>query len=566
MMKTKTYYSKELSTALEQIKNELGADAAIVRSRKTRRPGLRGLFSKPVYEIVVSYDPEDMLRQKKKERPYKLPLTEPVPLGAKRKEPKISLKPNSEIVQMAAQAAEAAETAKNDTVPETKKTDKGGNRPAADEEPLLDDRFLEEEAEDVLTEAMYTKEDLEIASLLRDNPVKTEESPYNKRLSAYQIMQSMAENSMTGAQKQKQPAQSAAIPAKAEAPKPPEPEQFPKLDAVKPRRGAVKKNDKPAREENTDDMEIVQGTVKPEMDARLESMEKMLQTLAADMKKMSQGEEPPEEEEAEDNAAEEEKNPGLESLKLRLLDQDVDARAVDSLMESAREAMKKNENLSPAGAMRAALREMLGRPKYLQGSGKGTRVIMLMGPTGVGKTTTVAKIAAECVFNRHAKVAIVNADVFRVGAQEQLETYANILGAAFRTIHNAEELRSAIEDFSNCQYIFVDTGGRASMDKKYQDELSGMINTGVMHEIYLVTSSTTSSRICRQIAQNYSFAKRYKNIITKLDEAGSYGNAVTLCYYGKQPLSYFTIGQNVPEDIRRADLDVVIDMLLRISR
>lgn len=552
MMKTKTYYSKELSTALEQIKSELGADAAIVRSRKTRRPGLRGLFSKPVYEIVVSYDPDDLARQKRKERPYKLPLTEPVPLGAKKKEPKASLKPNKEIVAMAAEAA------KN----EAKAAEAKGEEP---EEKLLSDRFLEEEAEDVLTEALYTDEDLEIAALLRDNPVKKEESPYSKRLSAYQIMQSMAEGTvgekLPTAQKKSEPEIKPAFEIK------PEPERFPMVEDVKPRKAIVKKKDAPEREDPQDDMEIVPGTVKPEMDARLESMEKMLQTLAADMKRMSQGDsEDFEEDEPEETDAESETNPGLESLKLRLLEQDVDAKAVDSLVERAQEAMKKNEQLSPTGAMRNALRELLGKPKYLQGSGKGTRVIMLMGPTGVGKTTTVAKIAAECVFNRHAKVAIINADVFRVGAQEQLETYANILGADFRTIHNVEELRTAIEDFSKCQYVFVDTGGRASMDKKYQDELAGMINLGVMHEIYLVTSSTTSSRICRQIAQNYSFAKRYKNIITKLDEAGSYGNAVTLCYYGKQPLSYFTIGQNVPEDIRRADLDVVIDMLLRISR
>lgn len=546
MMKTKTYYSKELSTALEQIKNELGADAAIVRSRKTRRPGIKGLFSKPVYEIVVSYDPEETVKSKK--RPYKLPVTEPVPLG-KKKEPPI--KPNREVLQMAAEASKRSEE-------KTQPPEQNAHLEANEEEALLSNAFLEDEAEELLTDSLYTKEDLEIASLLKADELKASKAPapmdggYTDRVSAYQIVQTMAENK---AEQKTEPVKK---------------ESFPVIE--KPRQmEKAGREDRPRKFEpktavEQEDIEIAPGMVKPEMDARLASMEKMLQSLAADMKRISQSDPiDADEEEAEDLCADE-TDPGMEALRLRLMDQDVDAGAVDYLVESAQELMKKNEMLSCTGAMRNALRELLSKPKYLQSSAKGTRVIMLMGPTGVGKTTTVAKLAAECVFNRHAKVGIINADVFRVGAQEQLETYAKILGASFCTIHNAQELREAIEGFSDCSYIFVDTAGRASMDKKYQDELSGMINLGVMHEIYLVTSSTTSSRICKQIAHNYSFAKKYKNIITKLDEAGSYGNAVTLCYYGKQPLSYFTIGQNVPEDIRRADMDVVIDMLLRISR
>ncbi len=563
MMKTKTYYSKELSTALEQIKNELGADAAIVKSRKTRRPGLRGLFSKPVYEIVVSYDPEETARSKKRERPYKLPLVEPVPLGKKKE---MTIKPNSEIVQMAA-AASKAEQAQT-SAPEEKRPTSAVPIEAprdAKEEVLLNNDFLAEEAEELITESLYTKEDLEIASLLRGDAEKGARSPQPPpagRLSAYQIVQTMAED-----REKKQTSVTESVIEK---------EKFPtasaanaKKRAAKPLKFAKNEENEPAQELQDDDMEIIPGVLKPEMDARLASMEKMLQALAADMKKMSQSEPvdaDEDEEDEEDAASAEETNPGMDALRLRLLDQDVDAGAVEHLVNRALELMKKDESLSPGGAMRNAIRELLGKPKYLQSSTKGTRVIMLMGPTGVGKTTTVAKLAAECVFNRHARVGIINADVFRVGAQEQLETYANILGADFRTIHNAEELRSAIEELSECRYVFVDTAGHASMDKKYQDELAGMINLGVMHEIYLVTSGTTSSRICKQIAHNYSFAKKYKNILTKLDEAGSYGNAVTLSYYGKQPLSYFTIGQNVPEDIRRADMEVVIDMLLRLSR
>ena len=551
MMKTKTYYSKELSTALDQIKNELGADAAIVRSRKTRQPGIKGWFSKPVYEIVVSYDPDDLPQEKGKGsawKPYPKPPQPPVPLTGR------TVAPKAEMFKPETPKSEKPAAAKAET-PAAKASELEATA-AKEEAPSLTDEEME--LAKLLLIGSTSPKEARRADILHTVP---DEAIAQSRVSAYQIVQTMASQTVDDA-----PVIGAAVypplPQKESAPSGKEPAKADKQKETekKTETAAEKQPEKaPAAEQPTSK------GASPEMDARLSTMEEMLKSLAADMRKMSQTE-AEEEKEREKEALAEDTNPSMEALRLRLLEQDVDATAVDSLVSRAEARMAKDEKLSAGAAMRLAIRELLGRPKYLQSSGKGTRVIMLMGPTGVGKTTTVAKLAAECAFNRHAKVGIINADVFRVGAQEQLETYANILGASFCTIHNTDELRQAIERFSDCRYIFVDTGGRASMDKKYQEELSGMIGLGVLHEIYLVSSSTTSARICKQIAQNYSFAKRYKNIITKVDEAGSYGNAITLCYYNKQPLAYFTIGQNVPEDIRRADLDVVIDMLLRISR
>ncbi len=550
MMKTKTYYSKELSTALDQIKNELGADAAIVRSRKTRQPGIKGWFSKPVYEIVVSYDPDDVPQEKGKGawKPYPKPAPQPpVPLTGRTVAPKVEA-PKTEAPKTEEPKAEAPKTETPPASPPEPKPDTKETHVLTDEEMEL---------AKLLLIGSTSPQEARRTDVLHAVP---DETIAQSRVSAYQIVQTMAAQTVddmpiAGApvypplpKKESVPAEKA--PAKTEEKKEKEPEK---------KKAAEKQIEK------TPEAEAAPKAASPEMDARLSTMEEMLKSLAADMRKMSQTE-AEEEKEEQKGAFAEDTNPSMQALRLRLLEQDVDAAAVEHLVSRAEARMEKDEKLSAGAAMRLAIRELVGRPKYLQSSGKGTRVIMLMGPTGVGKTTTVAKLAAECAFNRHAKVGIINADVFRVGAQEQLETYANILGASFCTIHNTDELRQAIEKFGDCRYIFVDTGGRASMDKKYQEELAGMIGLGVLHEIYLVSSSTTSARICKQIAQNYSFAKKYKNIITKVDEAGSYGNAITLCYYNKQPLAYFTIGQNVPEDIRRADLDVVIDMLLRISR
>lgn len=699
MMKTKTYYAKELPTALDQIKNELGPDAAIVRSRKARRPGIKGLFSKPVYEIVVSYDPDELERSKRKERPYKRGVQEPLPLGQRKG---AEAKPNEEVLKMAAKASRDAQKKVRyprapQELPESAQEAEEAAEEAAraalgmelDAEPeesdgeLLDADFLADEAEDVITESLYTDEDLEIAALLQEEREKEEAVSAGVdelgfgRVNAYQIVQGMVENKdrqkaraeaeakaeaerkrraqeearkreRLEAERKRRAREEAERRAREEAERrekeeaerrareeaerrakeeaerrakeeaerrekeeaerrrqeeaaaaaqaaPIEKEDFPRLAgaataarATAAKAGGKKKAPKPARiikeaaaaaiaqeAQEAPRAKAAKAEEAGDMDARLRSMEAMLKSLAEDMRRINgagaeearQAAEEAQQGAPAPRAAEEARDMGLEALRLRLLDQDVDSMAVQGLVERAGAILEKEGAATSADrAMRKAIAEMLGRPKYLQSSTKGTRVVMLMGPTGVGKTTTVAKLAASCVFSRRVKAGLINADVFRVGAQEQLATYADILESPFATIHSAAELKKALAGMEECRYVFIDTAGHASADSKYQDEIAEIINLGCIHEIYLVTSGTTSARMCRQIASDYSFVKKYKNILTKIDEAGSYGNALTLGYYGKQPLAYFTIGQNVPEDIRRVDMDVLIDMLLRISR
>lgn len=252
---------------------------------------------------------------------------------------------------------------------------------------------------------------------------------------------------------------------------------------------------------------------------------------------------------------------GLDALLARLAEQDVDQIALAALEADARLRMQAGEN--DYQALYGALEKVLGKPRYIRASKNKPRCIMLIGPTGVGKTTTLVKLVSSCIFERNAKAGIINADVFRVGAQDQLGTYANILNVPITTIYDSREIVEAVASFSGLDFVFIDTSGKAPQDKAYQAELSRLSTLGDIQEIYLTVSSATSGRVCRQIVKEYENIGPYRLVVTKLDESGSYGAAVNLCQASGQPLSYITTGQRVPEDICRAKTDEIIARLLR---
>lgn len=252
---------------------------------------------------------------------------------------------------------------------------------------------------------------------------------------------------------------------------------------------------------------------------------------------------------------------GLSGLLARLAEQDVDQAALETLEAASRARMA--SGLGDYDALAGALEQLLGRPRYIRTSKFKPRCVMFIGPTGVGKTTTLVKLASSCMFERGARVGIINADVFRVGAQDQLGAYARILNAPLTTIYDSSELAQAVEAFAHLDFVFIDTSGRAPQDEAYQAELSRLTAQGDIHEIYLTISSATSGRVCRQIVKEYQGIGAYRTVITKLDESGSYGALVNVCHASGQPLSYVTTGQNVPEDIQRARVDEIIASLLR---
>ena len=180
------------------------------------------------------------------------------------------------------------------------------------------------------------------------------------------------------------------------------------------------------------------------------------------------------------------------------------------------------------------------------------RVIFFIGPTGVGKTTTIAKIASQLCVNHKKKIVLLTTDTYRIAAAEQLRTYAGILDVPFRVIYTEDEMMDSIKEFKDYDYILVDTAGHSQHNSEQKDAMSHILKSvddSVEKDIYLVVSATTKYRDLLAIADAYSEFTDYKLIFTKLDETTTLGNLFNLCMYTGASMSYVTCGQNVPDDI-----------------
>ncbi len=192
----------------------------------------------------------------------------------------------------------------------------------------------------------------------------------------------------------------------------------------------------------------------------------------------------------------------------------------------------------------------------------GARVVALVGPTGVGKTTTVAKLAAHYTLERKARVALITIDTFRVGAVEQLKTYSRIMGAPLEVAATPEELRKALELHGDKDLVIIDTVGRSPRDQETIERLRDMLQCTQPIEIHLCVAATTRESELRSIVKSFGALPVSRLLFTKLDESSSFGSIINLQIENKLPLSYFTRGQRVPEDIEPATAKKVAELLL----
>lgn len=193
----------------------------------------------------------------------------------------------------------------------------------------------------------------------------------------------------------------------------------------------------------------------------------------------------------------------------------------------------------------------LGRPMTIETQEGKRKFIFFIGSTGVGKTTTIVKIASNLKMKQKLKVALVTADTYRIAAVEQLRTYANILGLPLHVIYSEEELQDVMEEFSDYDVVLVDTAGRSHRNREQRDDLESLIHKipEEEREVYLVLSATTKYRDLIRITEIYSEITEYRLIFTKLDETGNIGNIFNIRMLTGAPLSYVAFGQNVPDDI-----------------
>ena len=206
-----------------------------------------------------------------------------------------------------------------------------------------------------------------------------------------------------------------------------------------------------------------------------------------------------------------------------------------------------------------------GEPKTIDLSGSKPKILFFVGPTGVGKTTTIAKIASKYKVEYDKKVAFITADTYRIAATEQLQVYANILDAPMAIVYSQAELNDSIAKFEDYDLVFVDTAGFSHKNEKQRNDMKtllGGVSEEYNKEVYLVLSATTKYMDLLDIVDSYREIADYKLIFTKLDETTTYGNLLNIKLYSGADLSYTTNGQNVPDDIEVFDTQKIVKKLL----
>lgn len=176
--------------------------------------------------------------------------------------------------------------------------------------------------------------------------------------------------------------------------------------------------------------------------------------------------------------------------------------------------------------------------------------VVLVGPTGVGKTTTIAKLAGRLSLTENKKIGLITIDTYRIGAVEQLKTYADIMNIPFKVVISIKEMEEAMNSMKDRDVVLVDTTGRSSKNTMQISELRAYIEKLNSVKVNLVMSCCTKNSDIKTIMDGYKQLNYNSIIITKLDETSTYGSIINILDYSKKPVMFFTTGQNVPDDIK----------------
>ncbi|MCR6513543.1 flagellar biosynthesis protein FlhF [Clostridium sp. LY3-2] len=189
--------------------------------------------------------------------------------------------------------------------------------------------------------------------------------------------------------------------------------------------------------------------------------------------------------------------------------------------------------------------------------------IVLVGPTGVGKTTTIAKLAGKLSLKENKKVGLITVDTYRIGAVEQLRTYAEIMNIPFKVVINTKDMEEAIEEMKDLDVVLIDSTGRSSKNVMQISELRALIEKTNADNINLVISATTKNKDIKAIVDGYNTLSYDKIIVTKLDETSSYGSIYNISKRANKPIRFLTIGQNVPDDIKDVSKESLEKIIFR---
>lgn len=232
----------------------------------------------------------------------------------------------------------------------------------------------------------------------------------------------------------------------------------------------------------------------------------------------------------------------IDKIEEKLIDIDVDEEFHEEILSKINSI--DDENVDKYELLRSVFEEVL-----LECSGDISGKIALVGPTGVGKTTTIAKLAGKLSLIDKKNVGLITVDTYRIGAIEQLKTYAEIMNIPFKVVITIKEMEEAINSMKDCDVILIDTTGRSSKNTMQISELRAFVEKANPDYVSMVISATTKNRDIVNILNGYSDLSYDNVIITKLDETTVYGSLYNIMKRSNKPVKYITTGQNVPNDI-----------------
>ncbi len=247
----------------------------------------------------------------------------------------------------------------------------------------------------------------------------------------------------------------------------------------------------------------------------------------------------------------------LFEMYLNLIQHEVAEDIAKELVEKVR-AQLTGDQLGDKALVRKRLREFIAgmiptsQSEFSPTQGR-PRVIALIGPTGVGKTTTIAKLAANLKLRQNLRVGLITIDTYRIAAVEQLRTYAQIISVPLKVVLSPAELTAAIDSMGDCDAVLVDTAGRSQNNADRLVELKGFLEAASADEVHLVLSTTANQRNVAAAVERFSALGVDRLILTKLDEAVSFGMVLGIVRQMDAALSFVTVGQDVPDDIEAGE-------------
>jgi flagellar biosynthesis protein FlhF len=256
----------------------------------------------------------------------------------------------------------------------------------------------------------------------------------------------------------------------------------------------------------------------------------------------------------------------LRDLYNLLVNNEIDEKNARNLVYEISEALNFAENVDDElinNILIKKISEKIIIASPLKISHTNSKVITFIGPTGVGKTTTICKIAAVCKYFNHYNVAIISVDTYRLAAIDQLKTFTDIANIPLEIAYTADELNEMIGKHKDKEVIFIDTVGRSPNNAEHIADLKQFVESTSSDEVHLIISASTGLAVMKETVKSFGTIMPNRLIISKIDEAVHFGNILNIIDFSHIPLSYITTGQVIPDDIEAADKNKLSGLILK---